>query len=331
MSAVVAGVDEAGLGPLLGPLAIGYCALRLPHGGADPWQLLARSVAREPAKSERRIVVADSKRVFRRTPAGERRLELTALAFLALARGSGGPPAAARDVLFGALRPAADLLARHPWYEDLPPVPRAVAPGTLEIAVARLGRTLAEAGAAVLAAGVRLVPAGELNASWAATGNKADTVWERTLEVLRHLWDRYGEDGVEVCADLQGGRSHYGPLLARGFPAALVRRLREDRLLSSYELAERDEAARRGWLPRRMTVEFRAKGEEHSFAVALASCLAKYARETAMAGFNRYFLLRQPGLRPTAGYTTDGRRWLAEAAPALAAGGVAPDAIVRTR
>ncbi len=110
-----------------------------------------------------------------------------------------------------------------------------------------------------------------------------------------------------------------------------MRRLHEEPLLSSYKLVERDESKRQGWLPRRMTVEFRAKGEEHSFAVALGSCLAKYARETVMDGFNRYFHNLQPDLSPTAGYTTDGRRWLQDAKPALADGHLAPDVLVRTR
>ncbi len=80
-----------------------------------------------------------------------------------------------------------------------------------------------------------------------------------------------------------------------------------------------------------MRLEFQAKGEEHSFAVALASCIAKYAREIAMSGFNRYFEAHQPNLKPTAGYTTDGRRWLAEAESALASTGVARGVLVRDR
>ena len=62
-----------------------------------------------------------------------------------------------------------------------------------------------------------------------------------------------------------------------------------------------------------MSLEFRARGEEASFPTALASCLAKYAREVTMGAFNRYFEKRDPELRPTAGYTTDGRRWLKDA------------------
>src|SRR5689334_1316871 len=42
---ILAGVDEAGLGPILGPLVVGGVALAGP-AGTDPWQLLRRHVAR---------------------------------------------------------------------------------------------------------------------------------------------------------------------------------------------------------------------------------------------------------------------------------------------
>jgi hypothetical protein len=331
MSAIVAGVDEAGLGPLLGPLTIGYSALRLPSVDADPWKLLARRVAPRPARGERRVVVADSKKVFARTAPGRQRLETTALSFLALLLEEESVPRDGREVLFGALRPSEEMVARHPWYEHLPPLPRHVDAGRVELVAAGLARELTGHESALVDAGVRVVPAGELNASYRETENKGDTVWHFTLEVLRHLWTAHGEQELRIIADLQGARSHYGPPLARGFPDASVRRLREDAEVSSYELVERNETERGGWLPRRMTVEFRARGEEYSFATALASCLAKYARETVMTAFNAYFHSLQPGLRPTAGYTTDGRRWLEDARETLAGSTVERDVLIRTR
>jgi len=39
---------------------------------------------------------------------------------------------------------------------------------------------------------------------------------------------------------------------------------------------------------------------------------AKYLRELAMEAFNRYWTSRVPGLRATAGYPVDARRFLAE-------------------
>jgi len=328
-AAVVAGVDEAGLGPILGPLTIGWTAFRLPAPEADPWRLLRRRVSRNPAHDRRRLVVADSKRVFARNERGRRRLELTVLSFLAQ-RGlrDGATSAVLRDpraLLFTALPPEPGVLERHPWYALLGDLPRDVGADLIELRAAALGRELASSGCELLDAGVRVVPAGELNDSYRATSNKASTVWAKTLEVLRLLWERLAPLAPRVTVDLLGGRVHYGPLLAIGFPEAGVRLLREDDHYACYELVERGSGARR------MTLEFASRGEERSFAVALASCLAKYARETVMDAFNAYFAACQPGLRPTAGYRSDGWRWLSEAAPALALAGVPQALLVRER
>ena len=71
--------------------------------------------------------------------------------------------------------------------------------------------------------------------------------------------------------------------------------------------------------------------EELSFATALASCLAKYARELVMEGFNAYFEELQPGLKPTAGYRNDGWRWLSDAEHAVGRSGLDRDTLVRKR
>jgi ribonuclease HII len=80
-----------------------------------------------------------------------------------------------------------------------------------------------------------------------------------------------------------------------------------------------------------MKILFAEKAERRSFAVALASCLAKYARETAMDAFNSYFGELSESLEPTAGYTTDGRRWLEDAADLLARLELPRECLVRER
>jgi hypothetical protein len=50
-----------------------------------------------------------------------------------------------------------------------------------------------------------------------------------------------------------------------------------------------------------------------------------------MEAFNTFFRELQPDLRPTAGYTTDGRRWVEEAAPALAAAHLPERTLIRER
>ena len=80
-----------------------------------------------------------------------------------------------------------------------------------------------------------------------------------------------------------------------------------------------------------MRIAFAERAENASLPVALASCLAKHARETCMRAFNAYFGSLQPGLRRTAGYRPDGRRWLREARAAIIASGLRAFELVRQR
>jgi hypothetical protein len=113
---------------------------------------------------------------------------------------------------------------------------------------------------------------------------------------------------ARIVCDRLGGRRFYAPALAAHLPGATVTALEEIPAVSRYRIT-------RGGLDHELA--FRVGGEAASPLTALASCIAKYARELAMLLFNRWWCATCPGLSPTAGYPEDARRWLAAADPSL--------------
>lgn len=299
-----AGLDEAGYGPMLGPLTIGYSALRCAAGRPVDWDRLAAAVSSDPKRDGDRVVVADSKLVFTRNPRGERRLEVAALSFL---RAAGRAAAAGRDVIDAApagLAPDGPTLARHAWYDELPAsLPYRVAPDVLDARAGALLKCLGAEGVEVADAGVLVVPAGALNDSFVATENKGATLWHFNSSLIAHLFERFGPEGVDLTVDRLGGRARYGRKLSELIPFSTVRVVSESSFESRYVIESQD---------RRMAVRFVQKGDRESLPTALASCLAKYARELVMGAFNEHFAALCPEVAPTAGYVTDARRWLDE-------------------
>jgi hypothetical protein len=272
-----------------------------------------------------RLVVADSKVVFDRTPAGACRLESTVLSFEALhARRERAceHTRAFLEATHADLRSAE--MCDEPWYPLLPArLSPECAGDALDARVADLARCAAAAGIEVASMGVRAIPARALNASFLETENKAATHWQACAPFLTTLWERFAGEGLELVVDRHGGRMYYASLLRTTFPRARVRVVREEPAVSQYTLRD-DEG-------RAMRLAYAERGDTFSFAVALASCCAKYAREVCMHAFNAYFAALQPELAPTAGYHGDAARWLAAAAPAILRSGLPRDVIVRAR
>lgn len=318
----LAGVDEAGLGPILGPLVVAGVAMAGPEG-KDPWLVLAPHVARK--KHEKgKVRVADSKKV-NQGPHGLRRLEETALVFWTARHGELPPTLGDWLRLLGADLPR---LQRCPWYEDLSlPLPRAADADWIRLHAELVGRELRKADITLLDLAVRPVDVEEWNGLIADTDNKSRAHFHAYAEVIGRILQRLptqfasGESG-HLVADRAGGRMHYGQDLRKLRPDARVEVLQEEPAVSSYRLHTAAGAVQ---------VTFAEKGEDRAFPTALASCFAKYLREVMMEALNRWFAGKVPGLSPTAGYYVDGHRFLEDLAPHLPSLGLPLQRLVRVR
>lgn len=308
------GIDEAGYGPLLGPLVVAGTAFRT-DGEAGPTEFAAR-LASLLARSG--VAVGDSKRLFGQTR-DLATLERPLLAFLA----SCGAPPASLDDLLRAVGVDPAVRRDHPWYAGEPgSFPLKAPRDEVDGAARALAGVLGGAGVELAGLAAEVLPERRYNAALAA-GNKADALFGVSSSVFdRLLAHRRAGERVVAVFDRHGGRAHYAVLLQRRWPEALAWTLAESPTRSDYRVEFQAGAA---------FVRFEVEADGRSPCVGLASMLAKYLREAFMERFNDYFGRVAPGVAPTAGYTEDGRRWLDASRAAREAAGVPDRELVRLR
>lgn len=149
----------------------------------------------------------------------------------------------------------------------------------------------------------RSVPPDEFNRLLDRSSSKGTLLSEVTLELVRKTLDSLSpETDVLILCDKHGGRNRYLDLLNRFFPGEMIWVVRESRQASAYRF---DFGACR------IEIRFIAKGDS-LFPVAVSSMCSKYFRERAMREFNAFWQEKIPGLKPTAGYPEDARRFKKE-------------------
>ena len=316
---IYAGIDEAGYGPMLGPLCVGMSVFAIqdadPADGApNLWERLEDVVCTGARDSKRRIAVADSKKLKGSNQAKAhplRHLERGVLSFLSCREGrdssEGHAPPADDASLFGEVGTSLPTTVSTPWYQSMTSLPVAHEPEGLALEAARLGRGLSAAGIRVLGLRGECIDAGEFNRFLASGTGKAAINMDaaiRLVAAIRSIATEFAPEEVpRIVCDRQGGRTRYREWLQDCFPEATIRILGETPATSRYRLEDPQGA---------FVISFETGSESKHLPVALASMTAKYLRELAMVRLNRFFTAHVPQIRPTAGYVQDGRRFLDE-------------------
>ena len=315
---LLVGIDEAGYGPVLGPLVVAATVWSVPPDGekCDLWDRLAPVVARGATAETARLPVGDSKQIFDRKR-GICTLERTVLAFAAAA----GVAVDQLDLLLSALGATPD--SPLPWYRELArPLPIDRHRSAFDGVASRLTANLSETTVRCLALRAAVVTEDRFNRRVAATRNKSAVVIEEVLRHMTAIAATAGDHDVYFKVDRLGGRIQYRPLLQEAFPDRHVHEIEVSDARSAYRLA----GSHSDWF---MTFEIDA--DQLHLPVALASMIAKYTREALMLEFNRYWQRHAAALRPTAGYYQDAQRFSRDIAPILADAGLTWDEFARAR
>lgn len=346
MPLLYAGIDEAGYGPLLGPLCVGCAAFVVPDAAGDAapaspgdptpppclWKALSAAVCRTTTDRRRRIAVEDSKKLKGAKDAALHPLRHLERGVAAFASAVAGAPAEwpDDDALLAALGAhAAPPPEGDAWHDAPLPLPVGNDAAALRISGAMLRTALAKAGIEAASLSVRALDAREFNRLAARVSNKATINFMAAaghVDRVRRLAAGRGIDAW-IALDRQGGRTGYLDPLRTSFPDAALAVLEESEATARYRL--RWPAG--GGLPAHAaTVSFELGGEERNLPIALASMAAKFARELHMRRLNAFFARHVPGLAPTAGYVQDGRRFLEDVAPAAERLGISRESLVRS-
>ncbi|NBX35936.1 MAG: hypothetical protein EBR10_01755 [Planctomycetes bacterium] len=320
-----AGIDEAGYGPLLGPLCVGCSAWQIESGAdidapPDLWQLLKGAVCRKARDRRGRIAINDSKQLKGSGAGGRHPLADIERGVLAALSTLHAAPCCGDADVFERLGSAAPPES-EPWYAGGVPLPFACDAPHLSLGASMLRRDLAKAGVRLLGLHCAAVDAGPINDAARRGAVKSSIPWTLVMQHVRHLRAAANGSLLRVAVDRQGGRMRHVDELLREFPSDRLKIEQEDETESRYRLKGASGT---------LVISFTVDAEAAHLPVALASMTAKYVRELWMLRLNRFFISRVDGLAPTAGYVTDGRRFMDRIRPALDREGIDCARLVRS-
>ncbi len=303
---ILVGIDEAGLGPILGPLTVSSASFSMSSDliSCDLWQVLKNCIAPSRRHLAGRLLICDSKKAYSKS-IGIVHLQRTTLSLL---RCLGHQPELLGS-LFKVISPdCRSRLSQYPWHVNCDSVPLIFDEPDIALSSNVFTSDSSSNKIQLLDLYNHCLDVGHYNHLIEKIQNKSVVVFNVICQLIKRNWDKFGRDDLQIIVDRQGGRSHYAELLSRIFPETTLTILKETSSISSYELIDSDKS---------MKIHFVVAGDKKFMPVALASMVSKYIRQLLMANINNYFVSHYSDLKPTAGYWQDGQRFIADIAEYL--------------
>ena len=311
------GIDEAGYGPNLGPFVMTLVACRVPEESSEAclWKLLKSSVRRADEPADERLIVADSKQVY--SPAsGWNAMEKTVLAGLIESAGT------LQHLLNHVAADELPSLRQETWFVGDTSLPTEVESNDLMAARSSWQTTTKSANVHWTFCQSAIVPAPRFNDLVDRWESKGAVLGIALAQLIQACLKAAPSEPMRIVIDKHGGRNTYSALLQHAFADGVVLAEAEGHSRSVYRVEGMDRPVR---------IIVTPKADVENFTVALASMVSKYIRELLMREFNRFWLSKVPGLKPTAGYPGDSRRFFQAIRPALTKLGIAKRAVWRSR
>jgi len=270
----VIGVDEAGLGPMLGPLAVTQVRVAT----ANPEGLSAAFMESGVSFNEKKTHITGDL------------APIEAVALGGIKWFTNKTPSTAAE-LFELLGETSADRQPFPWMADAEKT-------TLPLTIPEVATWNVKGVQPIGISGVIVHPP-SLNTAKRNGINKANLELDYIGKLLSDIPKGYKE--IQINIDRLGGRKYYAEHLQQIWPEATVNIIEENPKNSSYTCHTSD---------KQIFVKFVVSGEDVSPLVAFSSVLAKYTREVHMHIFNQYWCGKFPTLKPTDGYYRDGKRWV---------------------
>lgn len=301
--ALLIGIDEAGYGPLLGPLTVSAAGFVVSDDqlASDHWGILKKAISKEKRSLKGRLLITDSKKAYNRK-AGPVHLRRTVLTAIKNMVPNAEVPKTSKELAETLCPDCATRLDGYPWYEKLNAQPLGADQDAITIASNVLNTSLKENDMELVMLNSRCLDVGYYNKMVQSVKNKSRVLFTSIAGLMQQALDMAAQGQMlQIVVDRQGGRTNYRDPLRRMFPQHQLSVIKQDENISSYELVGNGKT---------MKVHFVVKADTKCMPVCLASMTSKYLREVLVESINDYFLGHCDKIKPTAGYWKDGLRFV---------------------